>query len=449
MADGDRDPRRLAPWSNPAPPGRRSDGPGRQTDARGLYRRGVDLRRLLPVAVLLGAADAVLFLGFEWLVNHGTDWLWNDLVGTDTVRWRVIPLAMVLSVAYSLLLRALREPRVTKVEPHTGIEVDDSKPATFRAVWVILVVGLAGLLAGASLGPEMPLFAGSVALGLWAGTRAKSPVVKLYALASVSALLVAFFASLVPVLIPAAILFRQQRANFVKGILPVLLASLTSFATLNLLSEDHGFGTVPESGAVEVSDYLIAFGLGIATVLIAAVLKQLILLLGRLTLELDRRWPWFAAALLFGAVIGILYLAGGETVQFSGSSGSTLLLSRAADYTTLAVAGIIAVKLLVTAWSLTVGYRGGLIFPSVFTGVAASLVVVDLWSAAAGPGVVIGAVAGITTAMTSPVLGPVIMLSLLPFSVLGVAIAGAAGAVAGDLAFVRLGLLPKEEPALP
>ena len=344
------------------------------------------------------------------------------------------------------MLRALREPRVTEVAAHTGLELDESAPATFRTVLVILVIGLTGLLAGASLGPEMPLFAGSAALGLWAAARTRTETTKLLALSSVSALLVAFFASLVPVLIPAALIFRQQRENFVRAMVPVLLASLTAFATLNLLREDHGFGTVPSGGSVDARDYLIAFGLGIASVLIAAVLKELVKLLGRLTLELDRRWPWLAGALLFGAVIGILYFVGGETVQFSGNEGTILLLQRADDYTTLAVVGIIGVKLLVTAWSLTTGYRGGLIFPSVFTGVAASVVIVDLWSSAAGPGVVIGGVAGITTAMTSPVLGPVIMISLLPFSVLGVGIAGGAGAVAGDLLFLRLGLLPKEEP---
>jgi hypothetical protein len=72
-----------------------------------------------------------------------------------------------------------------------------------------------------------------------------------------------------------------------------------------------------------------------------------------------------------------------------------------------------------------------------------SLVVTDLWSEAAGPGVTVGAVAGIVTAMTSPVLGPIMLLSLLPFSLVGVAFAGSAGAILGDLAFARLGLLDR------
>src|SRR4051794_34530018 len=102
----------------------------------------VDARRLLPASIVLGVANAGLFLGFEYLVNHGTEWLWDDVANSDDVRWRVIPLAIAGSVVYSLLLKALREPRVTRVEPHTALELDDKSPATFRAVWVILAIGL-------------------------------------------------------------------------------------------------------------------------------------------------------------------------------------------------------------------------------------------------------------------------------------------------------------------
>jgi len=34
----------------------------------------------------IGVVNGLVFLGFEWLVNHGTDWLWNDVVDTDEVR---------------------------------------------------------------------------------------------------------------------------------------------------------------------------------------------------------------------------------------------------------------------------------------------------------------------------------------------------------------------------
>jgi H+/Cl- antiporter ClcA len=277
----------------------------------------------------------------------------------------------------------------------------------------------------------------------------KTPAAKLLALSSAAALLVAFFGSLVPVAIPALLLLRQQRDKFLVGMVPILISSVAAFATVKLLREGNGFGSVPASTSAQVDDYAMAFGLGVAAVLVAALLRWFIVQMNRITLHMERSWPWLVSALVFGAVIGVLYFGGGETVQFSGNDGSQLLIDRADEYTALAVAGIVLVKLLVTAWSLAAGYRGGLVFPSVFAGVAVSVVIVDEWSSVAGPGVTVGGVAGILTAMTSPVLGPILLVALLPFSLLGVALVAAAGAVIGDLLFKRIGLLADQEPAEP
>ena len=48
---------------------------------------------LCLVALAVGVVDGLVFLGFEWVVNHGTDWLWNDVADSDDVaggssRWR-------------------------------------------------------------------------------------------------------------------------------------------------------------------------------------------------------------------------------------------------------------------------------------------------------------------------------------------------------------------------
>jgi H+/Cl- antiporter ClcA len=100
---------------------------------------------------------------------------------------------------------------------------------------------------------------------------------------------------------------------------------------------------------------------------------------------------------LLGAVLGLLYLVGGQSVQFSGSEGSVLLVREHADDGALTLAGIAAVKLLATGWSVTSGYRGGLVFPSVFMGVAMSVVLGEVASGLAGPGAMIGCIGGILT----------------------------------------------------
>ena len=84
------------------------------------------------LALAVGVVNGLVFLGFEWVVNHGSDWLWNDLVNSDEVRWRVVPLALVLSIALTALIRAMKESRW--VAPHVDPlgESDDPKPAPRR-----------------------------------------------------------------------------------------------------------------------------------------------------------------------------------------------------------------------------------------------------------------------------------------------------------------------------
>ena len=66
------------------------------------------LRRTVLAGVLIGAANALGLLGFEWLVDHLQDLIWNDWAGSDTTRWLVVPLAIAGSIALSLTVRLTR-----------------------------------------------------------------------------------------------------------------------------------------------------------------------------------------------------------------------------------------------------------------------------------------------------------------------------------------------------
>ena len=104
---------------------------------------------------------------------------------------------------------------------------------------------------------------------------------------------------------------------------------------------------------------------------------------------------------------------GVQSVQFSGSVGSKLLLEQAATVGVGALVGLLVVKLLVTAWSLATGYRGGLVFPSIYMGIAIALLLYH-FSGANDPGILIGAVAGVFGALTGPVAALIFIMSVLP-----------------------------------
>ena len=250
-------------------------------------------RRLVVAGLAVGVADGLVFLGFEWVAKDVTHWVWNDLAGSDAARWRVLPLAIVLSLGLSAVLRWTRQPRW--IPPHldpleSAEHGDGGAPPSPAALGATLAAGGASMVAGASLGPEAPLMGFAAGLGAWVAARA-------------------------------------------------------------------------------------------------------------------------------------------------AVAAETLVLASVGAW---ALAGIVVVKLLVTSWSLSTGYRGGLVFPSVFAGVAISLLVASVLPGVAGPGILLGSVAGLLVEMTAPALGAILLLALLPGALLPLGFAGAAGAIAGRALLGRI-----------
>jgi H+/Cl- antiporter ClcA len=399
---------------------------------------------IAAISIAVGVADGLIFMGFEWLVNHGDQWIWNDVFHTDTSRWRVVPLALILSVAFSVALRALREPRW--LPPHldllAAVGPGDSKappPPTLKAIALILIVGAASLLAGASLGPEAPLTATALALGTWAAARGSfGAASNTLTLASVGALLTAFFGSLVPLAIPVLVVYQRTKRLPLVVVIVTVLAGVSSWLTcLVVQGNDSGYGGVPSLGT-HFLDYVAALVLGVVAAGAAVLLRALVRRLSVVTQKVEHKMPWWLAAAVFGVVLGVLYLIGGQTVQFSGSEGTNMLVAGFGNYGPWALAGIAVIKLLATSWSMSAGYRGGLVFPSIFMGVALGLCAEGAIPNLAGTGVALGCVAGLLVGMTSPALGVVMLFSVLPANLILLGLAGAAGAVAGRIVVDRI-----------
>jgi H+/Cl- antiporter ClcA len=390
------------------------------------------MRKLVLLAAVIGVADALLFVAFEWVVNHGTDWIWNDVVDTDTHRWRVLVLAPALGAAYALLLRVLRQPRLVPIETDMLAEATPHDPSA-ASIGLIVVVGVVSLLAGASLGPEASLVAACAGIGAWVAARGAagsagqgSPVL---VLASVGGLLVAFLGSLVPVVVPLLVLYKQTKKLTVAAVLPILTAGVAAYLTLWVVEgRGDGYGSAPVTSDLRLRDYLLALGVGAVAAVVGAALHRLVRDLAPIAEQIDARLGWLVAGLVFGGVIGLLYLIGGQSEEFSGNEGSHLLASGAVTYSGAALAGLVIVKLVVTGWSLATGYRGGLVFPSIYAGVALGLCAVKLAGDVSGPGIVVGAMVGILTAMGGAAMAVVLVIAVIPAKLLGVALAGAVGA---------------------
>jgi H+/Cl- antiporter ClcA len=397
----------------------------------------------------IGIVNAVLLRVFELAVNNGTNWLWNDVFGTDTQRWKVVPLAIGLSVGLTALVQWLGAPRL--VPPETDFTHDMRVgPVSLRSIGLILLIGLACLVAGASLGPEAALMAASAAIGAWiAARRGLDDDHSLLVLASVGALLVAFLGSIVMVAVPLILLFKQRRF-YPRPVIAVLVAGLVSSGMIQLIDHAHpGFGTAPPLPHLQSHDYGVALLAGFATTAVALGLQWGIRGLAIVGRVINGRGIWPLTAGLFGLILGLLYLWGGQTIQFSGSGGSHMLVANRAAYGIAGLAGLVLTKLLATAWSKATGYRGGLVFPSIYMGVALGLFLGRLgggeWG---GAGAVIGGIAGMMSAMTpSPIIAAVFMLAILPGDMVLVALVAIGGSAAGNMLLRPLAPRSITEPA--
>ncbi len=399
----------------------------------------------ITVSGLLGLIIGLIYLTFEWLVNRGTNWLWNDVLDTNTYRWRVMPLALVMSILLTIVIKVFNQKRVLKPPANLLDEIEDIKKTTIVKIITILVIGLLSLLAGASLGPEAALVAASIGLATWLSqilNVLKKPISFVFIISSLGALLAAFFHSVLPIFIPILILKKKNQLNAL-NLSVTIVSGLASWFTINII-KNEAYLEIPVSGSFSFTNLALASMLGLLSVLLAIALKWAIHFAFPIVKKINKELPWIISAIFFGLVLGILYYIGGQTVQFSGSEGINLLAQNPAQYGVIALVGLIIVKIFATSWSTVTGYRGGLVFPSIYSGVVLSLIVSTVFnlSGQTEAGTVIGAITGMLMAMTNPIIGIILALSMFPISQISLVV----GAVIGGFIGLKLTakLVPKE-----
>lgn len=379
---------------------------------------------MLLLAIVIGAIDAVLFKVFEYIVNHGTQYIWNDLFNSDVDRWKVVPLGIVLGLLLSGLFVLLKQKRIVPPKLSSVEEESSDEKPTLASLGIIFIIGAACLLAGASLGPEASLVAMTGGLGLWFGYYSRNDkAAKLLQLSSIGALLVAFFGSIILILLPLAMLLKKKKLSVTSAI-PIVLAGASSYGALWLMDRNtEGYGSIPVPSSFHALDYLLAALLGMATAVLGWLLKKYILKANEAVKRYDKNYHWAISGALFGLVIGLLYMLGGQSVEFSGSEGTKLLMHHSPEYSVWALVVILLAKLLVTGWSLASGYRGGLVFPSIFIGVAIALIAETI-TGDTSTGVLVGSIAGVFCAMLGPAPALIFIIALIPFKLIGIAIVG-------------------------
>ncbi|MEJ0073381.1 MAG: hypothetical protein WDN27_04875 [Candidatus Saccharibacteria bacterium] len=185
--------------------------------------------KILVAAAFVGAGVAITYYYFEYAVRHSISYVWQDVFDTDHRRFLVLPLCLVLTLAYFGLQHAL-DPKSEKHESHG---LGDAPPPTAVNFIKVLGIGFLSLLAGASLGPEAILVPACILLGQYIGKQAlgnSKPAIQLLGAAGFIALLAAFFNS------------------FFVGLLSVLLIKKTDERQDYALADRRGRSSLRQHG---------------------------------------------------------------------------------------------------------------------------------------------------------------------------------------------------------
>lgn len=322
---------------------------------------------LLPVAtVVVGVLVAVVYHYFEAAVHHAIQYVWVSLFDTDDIRWLVLPLCFVLTMGYFALQHKL-DPSSEKGEDH-GFGVMP-KP-TIANLAKVLVIGFFSLLAGASLGPEAILVPACMLVGAYIGEKllpGKTVFVKLLAGLGFVALFAAFFKSFLIGVLSLLLVAKQAKIKpTVQLFVLAAIAAASTVITLHFLDSTPYVRLPAYNWDINVATIMTLGLLFIAGFLVTHGLDKLHDAFSKLHKLYAARESWWLKGAIAGLGLGVLYLLGGPLVQFTGNEEIVPLMEQA---TTLGVVGllwILCIKLLAISWSKTMGYRGGLVFPTVF-----------------------------------------------------------------------------------
>jgi H+/Cl- antiporter ClcA len=87
---------------------------------------------------------------------------------------------------------------------------------------------------------------------------------------------------------------------------------------------------------------------------------------GRKLMQYTTGKPWWVHGLFASLTLSLLYLLGGSLVQFTGNESTVPMFKQSADLGLWGLLWIAVIKIAAISWSKASGYRGGLIFPTVF-----------------------------------------------------------------------------------
>ncbi len=321
---------------------------------------------------LLGVASGLVFLGITGL---GGAWYGNPGIGWfDGPLWWVA-VATAAGLAVGLLRRAFGMPSAIP-----GL-IKDLQSEQIDTRWVpsIVTVSAVSLLGGASLGPEVALGQMGGGFATWLAKRRKADDddTKALTLSGMAGAFGGLFSSPLVAMVLVLEIARPPRRYFHRVFYGSLVASSVAFGLYFTIAGSLFLG-IYEVPAYEFEDWHLLAGIGLGVV--AAFVAILSVAIGRTAAKAFARLP--APAVLKPAIGGLVFGLIGVVVpltNFTGSEQLETVLENAATLGGWLLVAILLGKMLSFAASSASGFIGGPIFPILFIGGTAGVLVNHLF----------------------------------------------------------------------
>jgi len=399
--------------------------------------------RLLAIAAVLGAPISAVAYWFLVLSGLLQKWLYQDLPTAwdlaPVPAWWPLPVLGIGGLLVGTIIRYM--PGGGGESPVDGFKPGGGPPAPLPLVGIALAA-LAGLGAGAVIGPEAPLIA--IGAGLAAATvrlaRRDTPSQALAVIAATGSF--AAVSALLGSPLSGAVLLMEAAGLGGPKLRPILLPGLlaSGIGSLVFLGLDSWTGrgtfslTLPDLPSFSRPD-LAEFGWALVIGIVAAVLLGAVHRLARTLRRPAERRIVIAAPLAGLAVAGLAItyaeLTGNRVsdVLFSGQAELPGLVTTGAGYSVGALLLLLACKSLAYAGSLA-AFRGGPTFPAVFLGAAVGILLTHLPGLPLVPAIAMGigaaSVAMLRLPLTSVLLATLVLgsdgLAAMPLVIVAVTV---------------------------
>jgi H+/Cl- antiporter ClcA len=311
-------------------------------------------------------------VGILWLlvVEKVPQELWGDPAQNDFGggRWWWIPLA----TGFGLLVGLLRRWLTSAHQPDLFTEIGEAH-VDHRVVPASVGVSAVSLMGGASLGPEAGLGLLGGGLGAWVSERtgAVPEIRRAHTLTGMAGAFGGLFTA--PLLGPLMIaeVARPGRDRPIERLIPTVVASTLGFAVLYPVI-GHTFLGLYQLRAYDLKVWhmFVAVGVGVMCAVVAVLTGVTMKLFARLAERAEPNPVALAAA--GGLVIGVLaYLV--PLTLFSGSANLEVIVDQGPALGVGLLIATVLAKMITLAVSLSTGFIGGTVFPTLFIGGAAGM----------------------------------------------------------------------------